>query len=256
PEVRLLYALPAEDSIAPAEEDASPVLYTATNFAALRKPFLAILKSGVLNTSHRHLDNLSLILPPYADDLGTPGYAHPMTGSWYRCAHSHNTVLIDGGQPGAVLPSHVEAAGDGIRAVMDAPMTEGLNTAMRTLTPEGDTVLDEMLLEADSMHTYDWLFHCTGEFSMNAGSHKDDSLSDKPCFAHYEDVRRVTAADSLVCTFAQPDGRTVVVTVPEAENYEIFTALTPDNPADRRRHTLLLRVRGTTAKFVVKYEMR
>ena len=62
--------------------DTGIALWKHTNLAIVKAPVHAILKSGVIARSHMHKDYLSVILPPFSRDLGTPGYGHKLYRSW------------------------------------------------------------------------------------------------------------------------------------------------------------------------------
>jgi len=232
------------------EEDVT--LLAATNLAVVHKPFHAVFKSGVIAASHRHIDYLSLRISPFSDDLGTPGYAHPLTAGWYRIAPSHNLICVDGDQPHDVIKSHVEAVTDGVRGVVDGEWAD-LTKAQRTLTVDGDTLVDESDFSAETEHTYDWIFHSLGSVQFSCGGEDAPALSDKRGFDCFTDICRMDADSSFTARFTMDGVGTLTLTVPETAGLEIYTAHTPSNPADIKRTAVILRRKAKDASFRVLF---
>ena len=239
----LLYALPAK----------TLTLYEDTNLAIFHAPVFAILKSGVLEASHMHRDYLSLSLPPFSDDLGTPGYGHALTPAWYRLGACHNLVTVDRKVPSAVIPSHIEAVTGGALAVIDGGW-EGVTLAERSVTEENGGLADRTFFASDEEHTFDWIFHSLGEASFSAPLTPCAPLGDDDGYQFFTDVHKAAPAPTFRASFTL-DGKTLTLEVSEADDLEIFTARSPSNPADILRHTLILRTRGTRASFMVHYRV-
>jgi len=227
-------------------------LLAATNLAVMHKPFHALFKSGILAASHRHIDYLSLSIPPFSEDLGSPGYGHPLTSGWYRLAPSHSLICVDGEQPRKVVDSHVEATANGVRGIIDGKWLD-LDKAYRTLTAEDETLIDESGMEARTEHTYDWIFHSTGTAQFSCDGEAAAALSDKPGFDFLEEIRRMNANGSFTARFTVEGVGTLSLSVPKTDGLEIYTARTPSNPADIKRTTVILRHRGKSAYFRVLF---
>ncbi|MGM9652924.1 MAG: heparinase II/III family protein [Eubacteriales bacterium] len=234
--------------------DGSVLLYKATNLALMKRPFHIILKSGVLCHNHRHRDYLSVVLPPFSDDIGTPGYGHPMTGGWYRLAPVHNTVCVDEDQPSAVIASHVEQIPDGVRAVIEEHAWSGLRTASRSLTADGEKLHDVTILKGEGEHVYDWIFHSIGQAEYSCAGTPASPFGEKNGYAYFSDIRKMDCGDVFCARFTLTDGRRLLLTVPDAKGYEIYTARSPGNPADNLRCSVILRKRAADAVFTVHYE--
>ncbi len=257
----LLILRPEEDeatsvSATPAKPAEEVMLYPDTNYAFFRTPVPAILKSGVLTRSHMHCDYCSLIVPPFSDDLGTPGYGHPLTPSWYRLGASHNVVTVDGAVPGQVLPSHVEHTASSVRAVVDTASAVPITRMERTLTPTADALLDECDYAADGEHTFDWLFHAKGDVTFSADGVPAGPLGTERGYQYFTDVRRMNVApgERFTTSFCL-NGETLTVSAEVTDGMEVWTAKSPDNPADNTRTTLVLRLRGMEAKFRVRFQI-
>ena len=233
----------------------TPPEITATiptaKMAVIRAPMFAILKSGVIAESHRQDDCLGMILPPVSDDLGTPGYAHPLYRSWYCTAASHNTVLVNGTQPHSVIPTHVEKTDDSIRAVIDGGW-DGVVSACRTLRAAGDTLIDETELVTATDAVIDWVFHLEGVNALPAVEESDAAalLGEGDGYAHFTEVHRVIG--NTLSLRAEKDGHIVTLTAP-TDGMEVFLARSPGNPAGNLRTAVILRTRGTKAHFCVTF---
>ena len=250
----LLYGNPDEaKQREPSKEAPAVTVLPESRLAVLRTPLFAILKGSSLVRGHSHRDALSLILPPLSEDLGTPAYAHPLTQGWYRLGASHNTVCVDGDAPGAEVTAVISRMGDGIRAELGPSGWRSLRRACRTLTPRGEVLHDHAEYETEEPMTFDWIFHGTGDFS-HSGTEVEAADPDGGGWAGYacfRQVRRIRAEGVFSARWALGDS--VLTLRTESPSVEIFTALSPDNPADRYRHTVLLRIRGTSAVFDVDF---
>lgn len=234
-------------------DDGSVLLYAATNLALLKKPFHVLLKSGSLCMSHRHLDYLSILLPPFADDLGTPGYGHPLTPGWYRLAPSHNTVCVDEDMPGNILPTHVERTENGVRAVIEENVWQGIAEASRTLSRDGERIEDTTVFRSGEEHVFDWIFHSIGKAEYSADGSSAAPFGGKKGYEHFTDVRKMDCRGSFTARFTLENGRVLTLTVPETDGLEVYTAHSPGNPADNLRSTVILRRRAKEARFRVLY---
>ncbi len=224
-------------------------IWESTNLAVFRQPGFAILKSGVLVRSHKHRDNLSVIMPPFSNDLGTPGYGHPLYRGWYQLAVSHNTIAVDGDQPPFVIPTHVEQCGEGVRAVVDGGW-EGVVSAQRTVTPAEDSLHDLTEVVCDGERTIDWLFHAEGDVRFSAEPGKAAELGAYPGYEHLKDVREIHC-DALKVSFTL-NGRTLTLSA-DTKGMQVFAAQSPGNPANVLRTALILRVKASRAVFDAVY---
>ena len=232
------------------------LLYGDSRLAVLKKPFHVILKSGPIAESHAHRDHLAIVMAPFSDDIGTPGYASPLLFDWYRNSPSHNCVTVDGEQAKKVLASHVERAPGGIRAVIGAGEWPCMAEATRTLTAEGDAMRDVTMLRGSAEHVYDWIFHSAGEAEYSCGGGDVPVLWEKPGFNLFANVRRMDADGAFTARFTLESGKALTLTVEDTTDLEIYTARTPGNPADRMRSAVILRRRRRDAEFAVKFEQK
>lgn len=248
----VLYAKPEAplEARMPAQPDV--VLLPDTNLGVFRAPVFAILKSGVIERSHMHQDPLSVILPPFADDVGTPGYGHPMTSTWYRRGVAHGCVTVDGDTPAAVLKTHISLMDGRMKAEVEKGEWSDLTLAERTLFEQDGGLTDVSRFEAASAHTFDWVFHSDGECECRAKTVPVAPLGDANGYEHLADAREVQSDGEIALCF-RLNGQTLTVHIQLGEGQRCFLCTSPGNPADHRRTTIVLRACGTAAEFRVHY---
>lgn len=217
----------------------------------LQKPFPVLLKSGSCVANHMHRDFLSVIIPPFSVDLGSPGYGSLINDSWYRASLSHNTISVDGGQPKKLMKTKITEIAGGIEAIVEE--WPGLRNIKRSLTEESNAVKDCLEIQSDTEHLYDWLFHCEGEAEYNLENVAVESLGKG--YELFYQVRKVVSEKAFYAVFKDRDGRKLTINIPYVPGIEIYTAMTPGNPADHLRNTLLLRTKGKEVKFTVMYSL-
>ena len=224
-------------------------IWAGTGLAIFQKPWMAVLKSGVLTRSHMHRDYLSLTIPPFSVDLGTPGYGHPLYRSWYKLCPAHNTIAVDGDQPDRALPNHLEETEGGVRAVVDGGW-EPVLSASRTLTADRETFSDRTEVLCSGEHVIDWFFSAEGTVAFSHTPGESVTLSGGPGYEHLQNIRSISC-DTLTASFTL-ENRVLTLTIP-AKELEVFTAQAPGNPAHRLRTVLILRKRGEKAIFQATY---
>jgi len=227
----------------------SAEIWADARLAYIQKPFLTLLKSGVVTRSHMHRDYLSIIIPPFSNDLGTPGYGHPLYRSWYQLAAAHNTITVDGEQPYLVLPNHLEAVENGARAAVEGGW-DGVITANRTLTIKDGKLNDRTEIQCEGEHTIDWFFHCEGKVQLSAKTEGSAFLGSEFGYEYFTDVRRISG-DSLTLSFTL-ENRRLHLDLSIAD-MEAFIAKSPGNPANTLRTSIILRKKGTAAIFDITY---
>ena len=247
----LLYA---GDLLAQTEAPAPPVravctVFEDTRLAVLEAPFKAILRAGIRRASHMHDDYLSLVLPGISDDLGTPGYGHPMTDAYYRRSFSHNTLCADErSQPHVYRDTAIAPTEGGVTGEAKE-LWEGID-ASRTLTAENGTLSDRMTVSSADLHTYDWFFHVQGEL-LNA-----DTLAGEPitlAYPHITSARSCGEAKGRRLTFKTALG---ILTVEIGSAAELIVAKSASNPAHVLRETVILRVKADKTEFKVNYSLQ
>ncbi len=223
--------------------------YPATALGVLYQPMHVLMKCGVLTLSHMHDDCMSISLPPFSDDLGTPGYGHPLTDRYYRRSLAHNTFMMDEqSQPHTPIWGQVEEIGDGIRGFVKN-IYDGVNCT-RTVTGDEKIVIDEMIIEANDVHTFDWVFRAAGRCKLT-----DEGSPAALSYDMLSSVRQHKGLSSFEAVY-ELDGRGLIVAIdPETlKKAEVYTGQLPGNPADQLQNTILMRMRGKQVRFLVRYK--
>jgi hypothetical protein len=204
------------------------------------------------------------------------GYEKPTYLTWVRSTIAHNTVCID---ERSMFPydfatqSVFEAdkwrdrlsAGELIQfepgqhyhlaRVRNDNVYPGVNLD-RTVVVAAGYVLDVYRVTADTAHQIDWAVHCVGQIEANGDSVQ---LGSRRGYRHFEDARRLPAADGQVCLqwdcggadqtllLLPPAGADVLIAedfVPHQER--LLGELTPVP----RRTCIIQRAHGADALFV------
>ena len=221
-----------------------------TKIAVIRNPFFATLKSGVVIYSHMHMDALSVSIPNLSRDLGTSYYGSPLYEGWYIQAVAHNTIAVDLAQPHEVLDTEIQEIPNGAKAVINGGWKE-VNFASRTLTVDGKNIVDATEIALDKERTIDWIFHSEGEMQLSHPTIDSEPLGEENGYQYLKNVKKVLCDDVVNITFS--NGEEKLTLELSTKNGTLYTANSPDNPADRQRNTLILRIKGDKAKVVCKY---
>ena len=151
-----------------------------------------------------------------------------------------------------MIPTHVEETENGVRAVVDSGW-DGVISASRTLTPDGDMLHDCTEIVCDGEHIIDWLFHAEGEAVFSTEPGEAAFIGDKCGYESFTDVRKIDC-DELSASFTL-DGKTLTLRA-DTHNMEVFAAKSPGNPANVLRTSIILRVRGESAAFNVTFTQK
>ncbi len=231
------------------------ILFPDTCLAVMNRPVHALLKSGVLSVSHMHPDCMSLCMQPFAEDIGTPGYGHPMTPAYYRTTLCHNTFLADGtSQPMRPVRGRMEKVQGGVRAHAEE-VYDGV-ACTRTLTEANGMLHDVMEIESEDTHQFDWVLHSAGEAQLPAGGSAAALPGAEKCYDYLSDVVCYEGAETFEARF-RLNGKTLLVRIgPETlRQARVYTARMPGNPADHPLTAILLRARGSHVRFAADYSV-
>lgn len=219
-----------------------------SRLAVLRGAFTAVFRAGVRRISHMHDDYLSLVLPGISNDLGTPGYAHPLCNQYYRRSFSHNTLCADGeSQPHVYRDTEIISLPNGVKGVAEA-LWDGIDAA-RTLTLENNVLFDTFTVSSQEAHVYDWFFHVQGKLLDG----EQGTLTTLEKYPLLSSVRSLGNGKGRVLHFETALG---VLAVEICSDAELFLAKSPSNPSDILRETVLLRIHAPSAEFAVSYRLQ
>lgn len=221
------------------------------HLAVMQKPFPVILKSGSCTANHMHRDYLSVLIPPFSVDLGTPGYGSKINESWYQSSLCHNTISIDGEQPKKLLDTVVRKTKDGVEAIVkDWP---GITHISRRITAKGELIKEVTIVKADGEHIFDWIFHSEGEAEYNLKGIAIDSLGKG--YEQFSDIQKIVFDKEFCAIFRDDKYGSLTVRIPYVKEVTIYTARTSGNPADHKRNTLLLRAKCDAVQFQAVFSM-
>ena len=230
-------------------------VFPASCLAVMNKPMNIVLKSGSLTKSHMHSDALSVGVYPFSNDIGNPGYGHPMCQAYYRTSLAHNTVLMDGrSQPFRAQRQRVYETPAGITARVE-DLFDGV-MGQRTLTAHGTSVTDVTKITADKAHQFDWIFHSEGEAALPAGGRPSELKGDEASYTYLTDVMEYDAKDGFKASFTL-NGQVLEVLIPSetACQSRVFTAHMPGNPANTTMTAVIVRAHGAQIRFEARYEV-
>ena len=272
-------------AVLPASRPASGGSYrmTGAGLAVLRhEGYTAIVKAGTNSGGHDHPDRGQLILGDdlrtWFDDLGTPGYGHPMYGAWYRHTASHCTILVDG-QPQKTnvvgkIPQFVDRPNYKLATVTAEGVYPGV-TLTRSLAIMDGRVFEVFSAASDAEHEYTFVLHAPGELSLDLpqptpatqpAAHVKLGPATLPVLAARAPL--VTGAWSIAASASRPSeapaaalhapppvleaGR-LAFAIAALGNMRVASGPVPGFPAGEPRAALALSVRGREATFAATY---
>jgi oligo-alginate lyase len=227
----------------------------ASNMAVLRNSSMEVFHKFGFNTeSHAHRDQMTIEIPPFSYDLSNPGYGNPYHHSWYRNQISHNTVIVDEQNQicfptGSILdycpnpPEILTEARDMIPGV----------TMRRHLKLSGSVLFDTFMVEADTTHQFDYVFHSQGiPYGDELWS---DVIWEPRSEWGYHLIQHVKCHHhgNMGLTWKK-DGLQLTLQVQEPVD-RCFTFSGMDNPSTETRRGILLRINGKQAVFAVRFEL-
>ncbi|NLB37852.1 MAG: hypothetical protein GX810_01200 [Clostridiales bacterium] len=208
-------------------------------------------KYGNLSRSHAHPDALQISLPGFSDDPGVPGYGSPFHRGWYTQTLAHNTFVVDSKSQRPDARGQGELSDDGNSFDMRVTDAYPGVTATRALTAAGNTLTDRMTVTCEEEHTIDWVFHASGEADFT-GQMAPATLPEQDNGYNYlADVQKVTGP--FAARFLR-DGKTLSLALDELPaDAAIYVAISPDNPATLKRHTIIVRTRAKEVAVAARY---
>jgi hypothetical protein len=237
------------------------VCHRSVGIAALREPGglqEICLPFGPHAGSHSHLDRLGIQVFPWSGDPGTPLYGIEARSTWYRQSAAHNVVVVDGA-------SQVPCTGgllDWTTSEASASILLAANRAYpgiqfsRRVTLSGETVRDELDLDSEIEHTYDWLWHVDGVCHFDSLRDSSGKLADSGAYAFITRVAQSDPTTRFSFTVAA-EGKAFRVTLSGDAPFKVILAHSParvDRSAEYRQ-TVIARIHLRSAKLTMTSEL-
>ncbi len=260
----------AEQDIANAAAPKSgSVLLPSIGIAALRNEMNSqqvCVSFGEYAGSHSHLDRLGIQVFPFATDPGTPLYGVQSRTDWFQQTAAHNSIVVDGKSQAQCAGKLVEwkAAHDSTTLKLAADDAYPGVKFSRVVTLANDALNDDVSLESDTEHTYDWIVHIGGECSFESPPKTTDEgkLSNEGAYQFVQVLAR--SKPSMAPDSAQPaarvvirhSGKTFALSLKTELSCEIIVGTSPAhvNTPQLPRHTLIARLYARSAKFNTSYK--
>ncbi len=238
----------------------NPPAYGSVNLAANCMAMLrdgdyeVFAKYGNLHRSHAHPDALQINLYPFATDLGTVGYSSPYHRGWYTRTCAHATVTVDAQSQIHTARGTAEMSADGKRLEMSVPGIADGADANRVIELRDGKLYDETRVTCQGERLIDWFFHAAGDFACE-GVFEDAEIAEKDDgYQYFTDVKKwVSGAFQAQWTYQGKSLTLRLTGIPEGAR--VYTAVSPDSPADHIRHSIIVRAAGPEAVFAAEHRI-
>lgn len=225
--------------------------FQASGFTILRSEKLAaLIPFGPYREQHHHADRLSLTVWPFSRDAGSPLYGLAERLTWYPHSYAHNTLVVDG-------QSHANYGGELLERTdrclyVAAPNAYPDVYVTRTVEMTHDNVIaDELDVQSDTEHTFDWVFHVDGDCELPNGLQPlSGRLTENGPGSYIELQAQMSVAETLFFDIHF-----------DAQSYRLslrgekpFTLLIGKGPGatrhpEQKRHVLIGRTVGTYQRY-------
>ncbi len=260
----------AEQDIADAAVPMSgSVLLPSVGIAALRNEMNVQQVCGSFGEhagSHSHLDRLGMQVFPFATDPGTPLYGVQSRIDWFQQTAAHNSIVVDGKSQAQCGGKLVEwkAAHDSTSLKLAANDAYPGVKFSRAVTLANDMLTDEVSLESDIEHIYDWIVHIDGECSFESPPVTGDQgkLSNEGAYQFIQVLvctkpsKTGDSAQLAAHAVIRHSGKSFAFSLKTAPSCEIIVGSSPAhvNTPQLARHTLIARVHARSAKFNANFK--
>ncbi|MGC9326869.1 MAG: heparinase II/III domain-containing protein [Candidatus Hinthialibacter sp.] len=229
------------------------VLFKDSGVAILRNKNLnAYLKFSPYGGGHDHLDRLNLILFGKGNvlipDLGTSGYGIPLN-AWYRSSAAHNLLVVDGQRQkrcgGYLISYEDDKVSAGVKDAYDGVDIQ------RSISLMESGVEDVIRVQSDQSHRYDLFYHVRGELeSCNVSFEDAKNFTDSNGYDYLRGIQSGQCDGAMQISWKLRDAPgKIVMQCQSPQNFEVFTGVCSDNPADQTMSFLMLRAQGNSAEW-------
>ena len=218
---------------------------------------VAILDYAPHGGGHGHPEKLQLLLYANGDiiapDPGCIHYGVPLHREWYKQTISHNTLVVDqrSQKPcqGKLRFFHATPELAVASATADDAY-DGVRFARTIVMLAGGLCVDVVELAGDKPHTYDWAFHCYGQFATPLPLDKAFGAPGKANgYQHVRSPRGCLTGEPVTATWAG-DKTTVSLSMLPRRDTRVYAGDGHGHPPSRKLPTLVVRRGGKTATFV------
>jgi oligo-alginate lyase len=241
-----------------AEPEQKSVNYPNTGLAVLRKNGqMVTLEYGQYGGEHGHYDKLSLYIPGWTDDPGTPQYGIEERRTWYQQTAAHNTIVVDNMSQAACAGKLVEFDDSSAVAVCETAYS-GVQLKREVSLHDDGNISDVFNIKSDFLHVYDWILH-------GAGTILAENIDLSPCkrslsnegasrFIHIEQCGELEAGKPAELIFMGEYGELHIKLLCD-KPAEILTGYAPgvSEAPMVKRPVLVLRINSKAAEITALY---
>lgn len=228
-----------------------PTLLKQSGIARLQtnSDLAAMVHFGPFRGHHHQFDRLSVAVWPFSRDAGSPLYALPERKTWYLHSYAHNTLVVDG-------QSHAECGGEllawnGRLLKVSAPQAYPDVTFERTIEVLEKNLLDELLVESDTPHTFDWVFHIDGNLKTMHKWHTHSAPLATNGPAAYIELHACKEVRNDISFTIQHNSASYQLKVEGKRPFTLYLGTAPGTTQQpqQRRHVLIGRTVGTAQRY-------
>ncbi|WP_135556380.1 heparinase II/III domain-containing protein [Paenibacillus cymbidii] len=247
--------LPAD---APGLPDGKPRFDPGIHFAKLQSGDAALfLKYGFVLRGHSHADAMHTELflrdEIVSRDISNSGYGSDLFREWQRKAIAHNTVMVDRqNQPNRPAGRMVafDAEANSCHAAAD-DVYPGLGFS-RKLQLAADGLTDEFAVTPaeghEGTHTFDWLFHCSGELETELPMEAADAPGEADGYQLMLDTSSCETDGDWEVSWKLP-GKTVTLRMEACPGTTVYVFRGYEHRLDRTRWGVMARRTGESAVY-------
>ena len=211
-----------------------------SGIAVLRsqKQLAAMIPFGPYRKHHHQADRLSLTVWPFSQDAGSPLYGLASRKAWYPHSYAHNTLVVDG-------QSHEKCGGElldwtGHSLYATAPDAYPGVHFDRTTKMVDDIILDELAVQSDEEHTFDWVFHIDGEVALSDGLTPLSQLLAEEGAASYIKLHAQMQVDTTVSVVIEFNSMTYQLTLGAERPFTLLIGNAPGTSRHPQQQRLVL----------------
>jgi oligo-alginate lyase len=236
------------------------VLFRKSGFAALRSREVTVaVRFGLHGGGHGHPDMLNVVT--FADgklfgvDPGSIGYGSPLHREWYRSTIGHNTISVD---------QQIQSSADGHLIEWSQNVEETLwkgsadvypGVALRReLKLKGQRITELFACESATEHVYDWVFHCSGRFSLSLEtSVRESALGDNNGYQHLKQLRQAATHSDWTAQWVT-ENVTLTLRIEGEPGTTILTGVGPGRKPDEPTPFVIIRRTALKTVFAIQHE--